>query len=47
MPPQTLDNVKKPESASDAFAIAQQLTSQYPESRMKAVVDATKDFDIN
>jgi hypothetical protein len=37
---------QKPASASDAFAIVQQLTSHLHPSRMKEAVETTRDFDL-
>jgi hypothetical protein len=46
MPPQTVEEDQKPASASDIFAIVQQLTSKLHGSRMKEVVGAAKDLDV-
>jgi hypothetical protein len=46
MPSQPVDEAQKLASASDIFAIVQQLTSQLHESRMKEVVEAAKNFDV-
>jgi hypothetical protein len=46
MGPQILKESQIPTSASDVFAIVQQLASQLHESRMREVVDAVKDLDL-